>query len=80
MKRIGYVGIIVEDKKKSEDVNKILSAYGTIIVGRMGIPYGDIGIITLIVNGTTDEIGAFTGKLGMIKGVSVKSAVSKYHE
>ncbi|NIA23919.1 MAG: CopG family transcriptional regulator [Proteobacteria bacterium] len=72
MKRIGYVGIIVEDKKKSEDVNKILSAYGTIIVGRMGIPYGDIGIITLIVNGTTDEIGAFTGKLGMIKGVSVK--------
>ncbi|HHD82749.1 MAG TPA: CopG family transcriptional regulator [Bacteroidetes bacterium] len=82
MKRIGYIGIIIENKDKAENVNRIFSKYGEIIIGRMGIPYEEknIGIITLIVKGSTDEIGALTGKLGMIEGVSVKSAMSKYYE
>jgi putative iron-only hydrogenase system regulator len=48
-------------------------------VGRMGIPYKEknVGVITLIVDADTDEIGALTGRLGEIKGVSVKSALSK---
>ena len=37
----------------------------------------DTSVITLIVNATTDEVGTLTGKLGMIDGVSVKSAMSK---
>lgn len=45
----------------------------------MGIPYKDRGVsvISLIVDGTTDEISAMTGKLGKIIGVSVKSALTK---
>ncbi|MBC7342364.1 MAG: CopG family transcriptional regulator [Clostridia bacterium] len=59
-------------------VNEILSAYGDIIVGRMGIPYRerDVAVIALIIDGTTDEVGALTGKLGGLKGIQVKAALA----
>jgi putative iron-only hydrogenase system regulator len=78
-KRIAVVGIIVENLEMSNEVNKILHTYSHIIVGRMGIPYRERGIsvISIIVDGTSDELSAMTGKLGKISGVSVKSAMSK---
>ncbi|SEF44819.1 putative iron-only hydrogenase system regulator [Caloramator fervidus] len=78
-KRLGIVGIVIEDLEKASSVNYILHEYSDIIVGRMGIPYRNRGVsvISLIVDGTTDEISALTGKLGKIKGVSVKSALTK---
>lgn len=78
-KRIAVVGIIVEDLEMANEVNKILHTYSHIIVGRMGIPYRERGIsvISIIVDGTSDELSAMTGKLGKISGVSVKSAMSK---
>ena len=77
--RIGVIGIIIEDLTYIVEVNDILHQYGGIIVGRMGIPYKEksVNVISLIVDGTTDEIGALTGKLGRLKGLSVKSALSK---
>jgi hypothetical protein len=33
-------------------------------------------MISLIVEGTPDEIGAMTGQLGNIKGVNLKSALT----
>jgi len=39
-----------------------------------------MNVIALIVNGSTDEIGAMIGKLGMMKGVTVKSALAKNEE
>lgn len=79
-KRVGVVAIIIEDRHQSAgSVNQILSEYGDIIAGRMGLPYRQRGvsIIALIVDGSTDEIGAMTGKLGSLSGVSVKTAMSK---
>lgn len=78
-KRIGVVGIVIEDIEKAGIVNSILHEYSDIIVGRMGIPYRERGvsIISIIVDGTTDVISAMTGKLGKTEGVSVKSALSK---
>ncbi len=79
-RRLGFVGIVVEDRKKSaEIVNKILSDFGEVIIARTGIPYHQkhCSVITLVVDATTDEIGVMTGKLGMIDGVTVKSALSK---
>ena len=79
-RRIGVIGIVVENRKEvSDKLNKILSEHGEIIVGRMGIPYRERGlcVISLIVDGTTDEIGALTGKLGALNGVKVKSALTK---
>ncbi|MBU4310052.1 iron-only hydrogenase system regulator [bacterium] len=79
MKRcIGVIGIIVEERKRvAPKVNAYLNEYGEIIIGRLGVPYKarGINIITIIVDGTTDEIGALTGKLGMLKKVKVKSTL-----
>jgi putative iron-only hydrogenase system regulator len=79
-KRLGFVGIIVENRKKSAaKVNNILTEYGEIIVARTGIPYHsrNVCVITLVVDATTDCLGALTGKLGALEGVSVKSGVSR---
>jgi putative iron-only hydrogenase system regulator len=79
-KRLGFAGIIIQDRRKTAPrVNEILSEFGDIIVGRMGLPYHkrNCCVITLIVDATTDELGALTGKLGLIDGVFVKSALSK---
>lgn len=78
-KRIGVVGIVVEDLENSSKVNSILHSFASIIVGRMGIPYKEknISVISLIVDGTSDSISAMTGKLGKIDGVNVKSAITR---
>lgn len=78
-KRIGVVGIVVESLENASKVNDILHAFSTIIIGRMGVPYKERGIsvISLIVDGTSDEISSMTGKLGKIDGVTVKSAMTK---
>jgi len=79
-KRLGFIGVIIHGRKNAAPlVNNILTEYGEIIAGRMGIPQvkKELSVIVLIVNATTDELGALTGKLGKIAGVSVKSALSK---
>lgn len=79
-KRLGFVGIIIEDRKKSAaEVNKILSEYGEEILVRVGLPYREkkCNVISLTVEMTSDEIGSLTGRLGGIEGVSVKSALAK---
>ena len=77
--RIGVVGIVIEKFQSASFVNEILHEFADIIVGRMGIPYREkgISIISLIVDGTSDEISAMTGKLGKVDGVNVKSALTK---
>ncbi len=78
-KRIGFIGIIVNEKSHVKELNDLLSQYGHLIVGRMGIPrHGAINVIALIIEGNNDEIGALTGKLGSIKGIMVRSALSNY--
>jgi putative iron-only hydrogenase system regulator len=78
--RLGFVGIIIEDRKRNAPkVNEVLSLYSDIISARMGLPYREknFSVITLIIEATTDQLGALTGKLGRIEGVSVKSSLSK---
>lgn len=79
-RRIAVIAIVVEDRLRAAPlVNEVLSQHGEIIVGRMGIPYNrqrNLSVIALIVDGTTDELGAMTGKLGSIRGVRVKTAVA----
>lgn len=78
-KRIGVIGIIIDQHQAVvAQVNTIISAYSNMIIGRMGIPRPEdnTGVIALIVEGSTDEVGAFTGKLGNLPGVTVKSALT----
>ncbi len=62
-----------------ERLNRTLSEYGSIIRGRMGLPFPDsqISVISLIVEGSTDEIGAMTGKIGRLDGVEARSVLAK---
>ena len=79
-KRLGFVGIIIGDRKKTASViNQILSEFSEIIVSRSGLPYKqrNCSVIILIVDADTDEVGALTGKLGKLEKVTVKSALSK---
>lgn len=80
-RRYGFIGVIVADRDRhGERINAILGAYADRIVGRLGMPNlenGTLAVITLIVRATSDEVGAITGKLGALEGVSVKSAMHK---
>ncbi len=78
--RLGVVAVFVENRLAAAPrVNAVLSDHAAIVVGRMGIPYRerDLSVVAVIVDGTNDEIGALTGKLGSIPGVSVKAALRK---
>ncbi len=77
--RIAVIGVVVNNREETaKRVNDILSNFGNIIVGRMGLPYKEreISVISIIVDGTNDEIGALTGKLGNIPGIKVKVALT----
>ena len=78
-KRIGTILIIIKLKHNVDRLNKVLSDYSGIILGRQGLSLKDhsVNVISLVVEGTTDEIGALTGKLGRLEGLSVKSVLSK---
>lgn len=77
--KLGVVGIIIEgDRSVAGNVNEILSEYGDLIIGRMGLPNPDenVYLISLGVKGSNEKISALTGKIGRLKGVKVKSAVT----
>lgn len=78
-KRIAQIGIIVEDTDSVEKLNKLLHEYKDDIIGRMGIPYREksISIISIVIHAEQDVISSLSGKLGMLKGVSVKTIYSK---
>ena len=78
-KRVALIGIVVEDMKSVEALNHILHEYGDYIIGRMGIPYRcrGISIISIAVDAPMNVISTISGKLGMLKGLSVKTIYSK---
>lgn len=77
--KLALIGIIVEDLDGAESVNELLHAYSQYIVGRMGIPYRQKGVnvISVVIDGPDHVISALSGKLGMVKGIKVKSMIAK---
>ncbi|AOR23706.1 TM1266 family iron-only hydrogenase system putative regulator [Clostridium taeniosporum] len=77
--RIALIGIIVHDTTVIDKVNIILHDYNKYIIGRMGLPYKEknLAIISIIVDASNDIISSLSGKLGMIKGLNVKTMYSK---
>ncbi len=76
--RVAVMGIIVEDTSSVEALNALLHEYGNYIIGRMGLPYREknINIVSIAIDAPQDEISSLSGKIGRIKGVSVKTAYS----
>lgn len=77
--RIALIGIIVENTEATEELNDVLHGYGNYIVGRMGIPYRskNVCIISVVIDAPNEVISSLAGKLGMIKGIGVKTVYSK---
>ncbi|MBQ7122000.1 MAG: iron-only hydrogenase system regulator [Clostridia bacterium] len=77
-KRIAVIGIIVENTDSVEKLNSLLHEYGDIIIGRMGLPYRErkINIVSIAVDASQNIISEFSGKIGKIEGISVKTAYS----
>ena len=76
--RIAMIGIVVENPESVDTLNDILHDYRQYIIGRMGIPYRDkgISIISIAIDAPQDIISTLSGKIGRLKGVSVKTAYS----
>ncbi len=79
MKRIGVVGIVVKgDRSVVGEMQRVLSDFGDIIVGRMGVPRDGVNTIALIVEGSQERISALTGRLGRFGDLCVKSALTSF--
>lgn len=76
--RVAVMSIIVENPESVEAINALLHENGAYIIGRMGIPYHKrrISIISIALDAPQNAIAALAGKVGSLKGVSVKTAYS----
>lgn len=76
--RVAVMGIIVENTESAEALNALLHEYGQYIIGRMGVPYREkkISIVSVALDAPQDTISALSGKIGKLRGVSVKTAYS----
>ena len=76
--RVAVMSIIVENMDAVEPLNALLHENGRYIIGRMGIPYHKrgISIISIALDAPQDAIAALAGKVGNLKGISVKTAYS----
>ena len=77
--RIGFVGIVLEDRSVANEVNALLGLHSHVVRARIGVPDTDTqaAVIGLIVEGTNAELGILTAQLGNLHGVQVKSALAK---
>ncbi len=77
-KRLGFVGIVVESREEISRVNRVLSEFSRLVRGRIGVPNPEEGnaVIGLIVEGRNEDVGALTGRLGNIPGITVRSALT----
>lgn len=77
-KRFGAALILIENTDAVQKMNEIAFKHSNIIIGRQGLPRSNgQNIISLVLEGTTDEIGSLTGQLGRLNGIQVKSVLLK---
>jgi putative iron-only hydrogenase system regulator len=77
-KRVGTALIQVENREYVQQLNEIISQHSHIIIGRQGLPRSNgLSLISLVLEGSTDQIGSLTGQLGRLKGIQVKSVLLK---
>lgn len=78
-KRIGTITILLRDREAAPSVNQIISEHAGIVLCRQGLPFHNksVAVISLIVEGTMQEINALTGPLGRLPGVECKAVVTK---
>ncbi|MCQ2913901.1 MAG: iron-only hydrogenase system regulator [Alphaproteobacteria bacterium] len=78
-KRLAMMAIAVSNSKSIMDLNALLHEYGSIIIGRMGIPNHAKGVnlISVALDATNDEISSLSGKIGQLDGITVKTVYAE---
>lgn len=76
--RVAVMAIIVTSPDSIENLNSLLHEYRDFIIGRMGIPYREknINVMSVAIDAPQDTISALTGKIGLLNGITVKTAYS----
>ncbi|MBD7912428.1 MULTISPECIES: TM1266 family iron-only hydrogenase system putative regulator [Clostridium] len=79
MSKIAVISAILEEPRDCQSkFNEIVADFRGSVRGRMGIPFEEgISVISLTVTGDLDDINSLTGKLGNVKGVTVKTSIAK---
>ena len=80
--RLGVITILLTETEPVRALNALLTDFSDLILARQGLPLRDKGIhvISLVIEGDTDRIGALTGKIGRLEGLQVKSVLTNYRE
>lgn len=78
-KRLGAALILIENRDSVNKLNQILSAHADVIIARQGLPLQgrSVSVISLVLEGTSDELSALTGPIGKLEGVQVKTLMMK---
>ncbi len=77
-KRVGSAVILIESHENVQVLNEVISKHSQIVIGRLGLPRSNgQSVISLVLEGTTDQIGSLTGQLGRLSGIQVKSVLLK---
>ncbi|HCT31063.1 MAG TPA: CopG family transcriptional regulator [Bacteroidales bacterium] len=78
-KRLGAALILIENRDSVNKLNQILSAHADVIIARQGLPLQgrSVSVISLVLEGTSDELSALTGPIGKLDGVQVKTLMMK---
>lgn len=80
MAKIAVISAIIDQPQKSQSAfNQVVSSFGGMVRGRLGVPFPEhgLGVVSLTVTGELDDINSLTGRLGKLEGVLVKTAISK---
>lgn len=77
-KRIGTITLLITDRARSQEVNTIISEHADIVLCRQGLPFHGrpVAVISLIVEGSVNQINSICGKLGRLQGVESKAVVT----
>lgn len=77
-KRIGVIGLVIKPTAcNTAGIQEALRLHAPLIIGKMEIPKAARGetVMALLIEATTDEVGALTGKLGNLPDVRVKTSL-----
>lgn len=79
---IATITVIATGNSSAGRINALLSEYGGMIVGRMGMPYREAGLylITVTLDGSRRRIQQLAQALGTLPDVSVKATFAKERE
>ena len=76
---IATLSIIASSNRSADRINGLLSEYGGMIVGRMGMPHRELGLylINVTLDGSREKIAELSQRLNIIPEVSVKATFAQ---